>query len=157
MIRITQWQGATVLIRDIAIGIVSLLLVAVIVRQVLWRGGLDDKSGFEAEAGRAADYARGIVFQGSSHFALGVDPATFDTTPTGQNLGSRAFDLTLGGMSPVARCGGSPSGSSTFIRAASNMSWSKRRSCKPISAGVPTITCAASYSLTWPMQSTSSA
>jgi hypothetical protein len=101
MTSIAQRKSITILTRDIAIAIISFALVAIIVRQVLWQGGLADRSLFDAEASRAADYARGIVFLGASHFGVGVDPATFDTTPTGQRLDARAFDLTLGGMSAV--------------------------------------------------------
>jgi hypothetical protein len=42
MISIARWQGTTILIRDIAISIVSLLLVAVIVRHGVVAGWISD-------------------------------------------------------------------------------------------------------------------
>jgi hypothetical protein len=95
---------ATLLLRDLAIGLLVLLLACALIRQALWSGGLADRSIIDVKTEVAADYKPDVVFVGTSHFALGLHPATFDAAMAARGIITRSFDLTFSGLS-VAEIG----------------------------------------------------
>ncbi len=85
--------------RDIVIAVTVFLLASTVIRQALWRMGLEDLYVNEVMTSRAAEKARDVVFIGTSHLGVGIHPNTFDAAATAHGLAPRSFDLALGGLS----------------------------------------------------------